>query len=113
MISLMATSCRREYGAAEQSFRGFIEQYPSDRNIPLASYWLGESMYMQRKYSEAANLARYLQQVAANSTRAGRAVAPRPVACATRQERSRLRFARRGAFEVSESLANGEEERRE
>ncbi len=47
---------RRDYGLAEQSFRGFIEQYPNDRNVPLASYWLGESMFMQRKFTEAAEV---------------------------------------------------------
>src|SRR5690606_19909140 len=47
---------RRDYGLAEQSFRGFIDQYPSDRNTALAHYWLGESIYQQRKYAEAAEV---------------------------------------------------------
>lgn len=47
---------RRDYALAEQSFRGFIDQYPSDRNTALAHYWLGESIFQQRKYTEAAEV---------------------------------------------------------
>lgn len=47
---------RRDYALAEQSFRAFIDQHPGDRNVPLASYWLGESLYQQKKYNDAANV---------------------------------------------------------
>jgi tol-pal system protein YbgF len=47
---------RRDYALAEQSFRAFLDQHGSDRNAPLASYWLGESLYQQRKYNDAANV---------------------------------------------------------
>jgi tol-pal system protein YbgF len=47
---------RRDYALAEQSFRAFIDQHQGDRNVPLASYWLGESLYQQKKYNDAANV---------------------------------------------------------
>lgn len=47
---------RRDYALAEQSFRAFLDQHSGDRNVPLASYWLGESLYQQKKYNEAANV---------------------------------------------------------
>lgn len=47
---------RRDYGLAEQSFRAFLDRHPGDRNVPLASYWLGESLYQQKKYNDAANV---------------------------------------------------------
>ncbi len=36
--------------------RSFLDQYAGDRNVPLATYWLGESLYQQKKYSDAANV---------------------------------------------------------
>jgi len=47
---------RRDYALAEQSFRAFIDQNQGDRNVPLATYWYGESLYQQKKYNEAANV---------------------------------------------------------
>jgi len=47
---------RRDYALAEQSFRAFLDQHPSDRNVALATYWLGESLYQQKKYNDAANI---------------------------------------------------------
>lgn len=47
---------RRDYALAEQSFRAFLEQYSGDRNVPLATYWLGESLYQQKRYNDAANV---------------------------------------------------------
>lgn len=47
---------RRDYALAEQSFRRFLDQYKGDRNVPLATYWLGESLYQQKKYNDAANV---------------------------------------------------------
>jgi tol-pal system protein YbgF len=47
---------RRDYALAEQSFRAFLDQHPTDRNAALANYWLGESLYQQRKYNESANV---------------------------------------------------------
>jgi tol-pal system protein YbgF len=47
---------RRDYALAEQGFRAFLDQHSGDRNVPLASYWLGESLYQQKKYNDAANV---------------------------------------------------------
>ena len=47
---------RRDYALAEQSFRAFLDQHQNDRNVPVASYWYGESLYQQKKYTEAANV---------------------------------------------------------
>jgi tol-pal system protein YbgF len=47
---------RRDYALAEQSFRAFLDQHKGDRNVPLATYWYGESLYQQKKYNEAANV---------------------------------------------------------
>jgi tol-pal system protein YbgF len=45
---------RQEYAQAGESFRAFLEQYPSDRAAPDAYYWLGESDYLRQQYKEAA-----------------------------------------------------------
>lgn len=47
---------RRDYALAEQSFRAFLDQHKGDRNVPLATYWLGESLYQQKKFNDAANV---------------------------------------------------------
>ena len=36
------------------SFRGFLRLYPSDRLAPEAQYWLGESLFQQQQYRDAA-----------------------------------------------------------
>lgn len=43
-----------DYRAAEPIFRAFQERYPSDPLIADASFWLGESLYGQGRYREAA-----------------------------------------------------------
>ncbi|MFK8250343.1 tol-pal system protein YbgF [Ancylobacter terrae] len=45
---------RQDYVLAGQSFRAFIEQYPNDRAVADAYYWLGESDYQRQQYKEAA-----------------------------------------------------------
>ena len=47
---------RRDYALAEQGFRSFLDKHQGDRNVPLATYWLGESLYQQKKYNDAANV---------------------------------------------------------
>jgi tol-pal system protein YbgF len=61
---------RRDYALAEQSFRAFIDQYPQDRNIPTATYWLGESLYYQRKHNDAAEVFLDIYNKHPNSQRA-------------------------------------------
>lgn len=43
-----------DYRASEAIFRAFQERYPSDTLISDASFWLGESLYGQNRYREAA-----------------------------------------------------------
>jgi tol-pal system protein YbgF len=44
----------RDYGLAEQAFRDFLRKYPDERLVPDAQYWLGESLYQQQRYRDAA-----------------------------------------------------------
>lgn len=45
---------RRDYALAEQSFRMFLQNNPSDRLVPDAHYWLGESQYQRKQYNDSA-----------------------------------------------------------
>ena len=44
----------KDYGLAEQAFRDFIRKYPSEKLLPEAQYWLGESQFQQQRYRDAA-----------------------------------------------------------
>jgi tol-pal system protein YbgF len=44
----------KDYALAEQSFRDFLKKYPSERLVPDAQYWLGESMFQRQRYRDAA-----------------------------------------------------------
>ncbi len=46
---------RKDYALAEDTFRAFLKQYPSDRLAPDAHYWLGESMFQRQRYQDAAD----------------------------------------------------------
>ncbi|WP_297323074.1 tol-pal system protein YbgF [uncultured Bartonella sp.] len=43
-----------DYRTAEADFRAFQERYPTDSQIADASFWLGESLFGQKRYREAA-----------------------------------------------------------
>jgi tol-pal system protein YbgF len=43
-----------DYSLAESEFRDFIEAYPSSAKIADANFWLGEALYSQGNYNEAA-----------------------------------------------------------
>jgi tol-pal system protein YbgF len=45
---------RKDYALAEQSFRDFLKKYPTERLVPDAYYWLGESMFQRQRYRDAA-----------------------------------------------------------
>lgn len=45
---------RQDYAAAEQTFRQFLQTYPTDRLVPEATYFLGESLFQRRDYKDAA-----------------------------------------------------------
>ncbi len=42
------------YPAAEQAMRSFVERYPKDPLAGNAQYWLGETFYVRKDYSNAA-----------------------------------------------------------
>lgn len=44
----------KDYRLAEESFRDFLQKYPSDRLAPEAQYWLGESLFQDKQYHDAA-----------------------------------------------------------
>ncbi|MBC8129281.1 MAG: tol-pal system protein YbgF [Rhizobiaceae bacterium] len=43
-----------DYELAENSFRQYAQTYPDAADVPDAEYWLGESLYQQAKYTDAA-----------------------------------------------------------
>jgi tol-pal system protein YbgF len=45
---------QQDYGAAEVAFEEFLRLFPGDRLAADAQYWLGESLYVQRRYKPAA-----------------------------------------------------------
>jgi tol-pal system protein YbgF len=45
----------RDYALAEETFRGFLTRYPSDRLAAEAQFGLGESLFQRQSYQEAAN----------------------------------------------------------
>jgi tol-pal system protein YbgF len=45
---------QKDYASAEQTFRDFLQRYPSDRLAGDANYWLGESLFNRRQYQDAA-----------------------------------------------------------
>jgi tol-pal system protein YbgF len=44
----------KDYGLAEQAFRDFVRKYPSEKLLPEAQFWLGESLFQQQRYRDAA-----------------------------------------------------------
>src|SRR5690242_2809698 len=44
----------KDYALAEQAFRDFMRKYPNEHLVPDAQYWLGESLFQQQRYRDAA-----------------------------------------------------------
>jgi tol-pal system protein YbgF len=44
----------KDYGPAADTFRDFLHKYPADRLVPEAQYWLGESLFQNQRYRDAA-----------------------------------------------------------
>lgn len=44
---------QQDYGAAEVAFDEFLRRYPGDRLAGDAQYWLGETLYVQRRFKPA------------------------------------------------------------
>jgi tol-pal system protein YbgF len=45
---------RKDYAFAEDAFQTFLRKYPSDRLVPDAQFWLGESLFQRQQYDTAA-----------------------------------------------------------
>jgi tol-pal system protein YbgF len=45
---------RKDYAAAEATFRDFLTRYPGDRLTSDVQYWLGESLFQRQRYRDAA-----------------------------------------------------------
>lgn len=45
---------RKDYALAENAFNDFLKKYPSDRLVPEAQFWLGESLFQRQRYDAAA-----------------------------------------------------------
>jgi len=45
---------RRDYAAADEALRGFMQNHAGDAMIPQAHYWLGESQFQRQQYNDAA-----------------------------------------------------------
>lgn len=70
----------KDYALAADTFRTFLRQYPSDRLAPEAQYWLGESLFQQQQYRDAAESFLAVSTKYDTTARAGGAVPPRPIA---------------------------------
>jgi tol-pal system protein YbgF len=44
---------QQDYGAAEAAFEEFLRRYPRDQLVADAQYWLGETLFVQRRYKPA------------------------------------------------------------
>ncbi len=65
---------RRDYALAEETFRGFLTKYPSDRLAAEAQFGLGESLFQRQNYQEAANAFVALSKKYETSTKAPEAL---------------------------------------
>ena len=45
---------KRDFDSAEQAFRTFLQQHPEDERAGHAYYWLGETYYGRKQYTDAA-----------------------------------------------------------
>jgi tol-pal system protein YbgF len=45
---------RKDYAFAEDAFQTFLKKYPSDKLVPDAQFWLGESLFQRQRYDAAA-----------------------------------------------------------
>ena len=45
---------KRDFDSAEQALRAFLQQHPEDARAGNAYYWLGETYYVRKQYTDAA-----------------------------------------------------------
>lgn len=60
----------RDYAQAEETFREFLNRYPSDRLVPDAQFGLGESLFQRQSYQDAATAFVALSKKYENSPKA-------------------------------------------
>ncbi len=46
----------RNYSRAEQAYRAFVKAWPKDKRVGVARYYLGQSLFWQKDYYNAANV---------------------------------------------------------
>jgi tol-pal system protein YbgF len=44
----------KDYGLAVQAFRDFLRRHPDERLVPDAQFWLGDALFRQQQYRDAA-----------------------------------------------------------
>ena len=44
----------KDYALAQQTFEDFLRRYPNEAMVPDAEYWLGEALFQQQNYTQAA-----------------------------------------------------------
>lgn len=45
---------RKDYAVAEENLRAFLQKHPSDKLAADANYWIGESLFLRKRYRAAA-----------------------------------------------------------
>ena len=87
---------RKDYALAEDAFQTFLKKYPSDRCVPDAQFWLGESLFQRQRYDAAAERSSTLSTKYGSARQgAGRAAAARPIARGAEAKGDGLRDLRR------------------
>jgi tol-pal system protein YbgF len=44
----------KDFGLAVQAFRDFLRRHPDERLVPDAQFWLGDALFREKQYREAA-----------------------------------------------------------
>ena len=61
---------QQDYGAAQAGFGDFLKRFPGHALVPNALYWLGETYYVQKNYSDAAEAFDIVLSAHGNSNKA-------------------------------------------
>ncbi len=61
---------QQDFGAAQAGFTDFLKAYPNDPLVPNALYWLGETHYVQKNFSDAAEAFDIVIQAYGSSSKA-------------------------------------------
>ena len=104
---------RKDYALAEDGFRNFLRRFPSDRLVPDAQYWLGESMFQRQRYRDAAEAFLNVSTKYETNARAPDALLRLGQSLAAMGEtRSGLRVAGGSAAQISARVGRGQARRR-